>query len=418
MKTKNTIIHIIGGGISGLIAAKVLESHGYSPIIIEKEDRTGGRLKTNIVDGFQLDLGFQVLLSNYSGAKKYLDYNSLEIQQLKPGACIFKNGKKKIISDPLRDPSVLLNTVFSGIGSLKDKIKIIQLKSNLKKKSIDAIFKQKETTTAKYLSEFGFSEKIITDFFSPFFTGIFLETKLETSSRMFEFIFKMFGEGMALIPKGGIEEIAKQLTTKLQNTTFRLNTAVNEVKDKEIILSDKQILKTDYTIIATEASSLVSNLNHQDIHWKSCENLYFKTPKRQLKSPFIGLIQNRECLINNLFYYTSIEMKNRGEEELLSVTVVKDHQLSETQLIEKIESELKTECNIENVTFLKRYKIANALPDLQHVQYNLYPSESKLTDTIFLSGDIQLNGSLNAAILSGESAAMGVINAIDKRLIK
>jgi hypothetical protein len=68
--------------------------------------------------------------------------------------------------------------------------------------------------------------------------------------------------------------------------------------------------------------------------------------------------------------------------------------------------------------FLKRYKIAKALPDLQHIQYNLYPSESKLTDTIFLSGDIQLNGSLNAAILSGESAAMGVVNAIDKRLIE
>ena len=247
MKKKDKKIHIVGGGISGLIAAQVLEKHGYQSTIIEKEDRTGGRLKTNVIDGFQLDLGFQVLLSNYSGAKKYLDYNLLETQELKPGACIFKNGKKKTIGDPLRDPSVLLKTIFSGIGNLKDKIKIVQLKSKLKNKSIDAIFNEKEKTTAKYLSDFGFSDKIINEFFKPFFTGIFLETKLETSSRMFEFIFKMFGEGMALIPKGGIEEIAKQLTKKLQNTNFLFNTSVSEVKDKEIILSHGEIIKTDYT---------------------------------------------------------------------------------------------------------------------------------------------------------------------------
>lgn len=417
MKKQETKIHIIGGGISGLIAAQVLEKHGYQPTIIEKEDRTGGRLKTNVIDGFQLDLGFQVLLSNYSGAKKYLDYNLLETQELKPGACIFKNGKKKTIGDPLRDPSVILKTIFSGIGNLKDKIKIVQLKSKLKNKSIDAIFNEKETTTSKYLSDFGFSDKIINEFFKPFFTGIFLETKLETSSRMFEFIFKMFGEGMALIPKGGIEEIAKQLTKKIQSTNFLFNTSVSEVKDKEIILSDNQIIKTDYTIIASEASHLVSNLKNQDIEWKSCENLYFKAPKREIKKPFIGLIQNSECLINNIFYHTSIEMKNRGNDELLSVTVVKGHTLSDAELIEKIEAELKIECNIDKLTFLKMYKIPKAIPNLYNIQYGVFPSETKLTDTIFLAGDVQVNGSLNAAILTGESAAMGIIEAIDKSLI-
>ena len=417
MKKQETKIHIIGAGISGLIAAQVLEKHGYQPTIIEKEDRAGGRLKTNIIDGFQLDLGFQVLLSNYSGAKKYLDYNLLETQELKPGACIFKNGKKKTIGDPLRDPSVILKTIFSGIGNLKDKIKIVQLKSKLKNKSIDAIFNEKETTTGKYLSDFGFSDKIINEFFKPFFTGIFLETKLETSSRMFEFIFKMFGEGMALIPKGGIEEIAKQLTKKLQSTNFLFNTSVSEVKDKEIILSDGEIIKTDYTLIASEASHLISNLNNQDLDWKSCDNLYFKAPKREIKKPFIGLIQNSECLINNIFYHTSIEMKNRGNDELLSVTVVKDHNLDDKELIEKIETELKTECNIDRLTFLKMYKIPKALPHLNNLQYNVFPSESKLTDSVFLAGDVQANGSLNAAILTGESAAMGIIEAIDKSLI-
>ena len=73
------------------------------------------------------------------------------------------------------------------------------------KKSVQDIFTTKEQTTLSYLKEFGFSKQIISDFFLPFFTGIFLETELKTSSRMFEYVFKMFAEGMAYIPENGIE---------------------------------------------------------------------------------------------------------------------------------------------------------------------------------------------------------------------
>ena len=72
----------------------------------------------------------------------------------------------------------------------------------------------------RYLEKLGFSNGIITDFFKPFFSGIFLETELETSSRMFEFVYKMFGEGDATLPKAGIEAIPKQLLTNLKTTSF------------------------------------------------------------------------------------------------------------------------------------------------------------------------------------------------------
>ena len=98
---KNEIkIHIIGGGVSGLIAARVLEDHGYSPSVIEATDRVGGRLKTDVIDGYQLDHGFQVLLTAYPAAQKYLDYEALDLQRFLPGASIFKNGAQKIIGDP------------------------------------------------------------------------------------------------------------------------------------------------------------------------------------------------------------------------------------------------------------------------------------------------------------------------------
>lgn len=410
MKQKSPSIHIIGGGISGLIAARVLEEHGLSATIIEATDRLGGRVKTDVVDGYSLDHGFQVLLTAYPAAKKYLDFDALELQEFLPGSAIFKNGKQKIIGDPLRNLSLLLPTLFSGIGTVNDKLKILALNRRLKKKSIQNIFAEKEQTTRVYLENIGFSEAIITNFFTPFFSGIFLENKLETSSRMFEFVYKMFGEGNAALPKDGIQAIPKQLFEKLKSTTCVFNTKVKSVENGSIKLESGETLKSNFTIIATQASGLVSNLKNQATQWKSCDTLYFEVAKREIKKPLIGLIAAHNALINNIFYHTSLQTSATATKELLSVTVVDKQNLTNRQLVTEVQKELKELCNIDSCTFIKQYNIPMALPNLQDIQYEMLPSETRLTETIFLAGDTQLNGSLNAAMIAGERAALEVIN--------
>ena len=410
MKQKSPSIHIIGGGISGLIAARVLEEYGLSAKIIEATDRLGGRVKTDVVDGYSLDHGFQVLLTAYPAAKKYLDFDALALQEFLPGSAIFKNGKQKIIGDPLRNLSLLLPTLFSGIGTVNDKLKILALNRRLKKKSIQNIFAEKEQTTLAYLENIGFSETIITDFFIPFFSGIFLENKLETSSRMFEFVYKMFGEGNAALPKDGIQAIPKQLFEKLKSTTIIFNTKVKSVENGSIILESGETLKSNFTIIATQASGLVSNLKNQAMLWKSCDTLYFEVAKREIKKPLIGLIAMHNALINNIFYHTSLQTCATATKELLSVTVIDRQNLTNKQLVTEVQKELKELCNIDYCTFIKQYNIPMALPKLQDIQYEMLPSETRLTETIFLAGDTQLNGSLNAAMIAGERAALEVIN--------
>ena len=151
MEKQEYKIYIIGAGVSGLVAAQILEKEGYAPIIIESTDRVGGRVKTDIVDGYQLDHGFQVLLTSYPAAQKFLDYEGLELQNFLPGAAIFNDGKENQIGDPLRDFSLLLPTVFSSLIPLGDKIKILQLNIQLKSKSISDIFAEKEKSTLVYL---------------------------------------------------------------------------------------------------------------------------------------------------------------------------------------------------------------------------------------------------------------------------
>lgn len=418
MNREDYKIHIVGAGISGLIAAKTLEAQGYKPTIIEATDTVGGRVKTDIVNGYQLDHGFQVLLDAYPMAKAHLDYNKLELQKFLPGATIFSGGKQSTIGDPLRDLKLLFPSLTSGIGSFSDKLKILKLNTNLKKKSISQIFETEETSTLDYLKSKGFSDAIIQQFFRPFFSGIFLESDLKTSSRMFEFVYKMFSEGLALLPKSGIGAISNQLKGQLKQTEFLFNKKVKSVEDQSITLENGEIIETHFTIITSGASYLVSNLKNQDVKWKSCYNLYFEVEKRYIKKSIIGLIADEDALINNIFFHNSLETSQAGNKELLSVTVVKPHDLDEVGLRKRVEVELLEKCNIAVANHIKTYHIKQALPDLNNLQNEISPTETQLKPTIYLAGDYLLNGSLNAAMISGERAAQGLIMSLEDGLVE
>jgi len=231
---------------------------------------------------------------------------------------------------------------------------------------------------------------------------------------MFEFVYKMFGTGLAALPKSGIEAIPKQLRGQLKQTKFKFNTHVHSVKDDKIILENGQELKTHFTIVATAPEQMIFNLKSQKLPWKSCETFYFETEDRVINKPLIGLISNSESQINNIFYHTSLKTSNAVKKELLSVTVVKTNTTEPDNLQKEVEKELSEYCNINHVRFLKHYSIPHALPDLTNIQYDIAPTETKIKDTIFLAGDHLLNGSLNAAMLSGEKAALGLIKVLEE----
>ncbi len=411
--TKHRDIYIIGAGISGLIAALELEKNGYSPTILEASESVGGRVKTEVYDGFQLDHGFQVLLTSYPTAQKYLNYEDLELQKFLPGAVIFEKKSSSILGDGFRSFDLLFSTLATNKVTFGDKLKILKLNRILKNKTLDDIFSEEETSTYKYLKNFGFSSKAIRNFFTPFFSGIFLETTLSTSSRMFEFVYKMFGTGYAALPKAGIGAIPNQLKEQLKSTSFLFNTKVASVEKNLITLTNGKTLKSDLTIIATDSSKLLTSVTSSNFQqWKSCQTLYFETPKRTIDKPLIGLLANEFSLINNIFFTTSIANNNSSKKELLSVTIVRDHNLHETLLVKEVIKELKEICGIEVSKFVKMYDIPKALPKLDSLKYAPTKEAIKVSESVILAGDQLCNGSLNAAMLSGELAAQVAIETL------
>ena len=398
-------IYIIGAGISGLIAAYELEQNGLYPTIIEQSASIGGRVKTLYKNGYPLDLGFQVLLSSYPMAKKYLDYDKLDLCYLESGAMVYADHKSYLIGDPLRNWKHFIPTIVADIGSFGDKLRILKLNRLLKNKSLEDIFHTKEQTTQKYLVEFGFTPKIIERFFKPFFAGIFLEPDLKTSSRMFEFIYKMFGEGNATIPKLGIGTISKQLKNKLQKTNFMFNSTVEEITSSEIAINPGERLPHQGVIVTGNASTLLEE-KKQSIQWKGCMCFYFEVDQTNIPPKTIALVADSGKFMNNIYAYKD----EHSGKTILSVTTLKQSAKSDQEIIELVTEEVIAYTKAKEVKYIQHFRIKQALPSMQNLKMTAPAKETKAMDNVFLAGDYLLNGSLNAAMESGRLAAEALIN--------
>jgi monoamine oxidase len=103
---------IVGGGISGLCAARALQEHSLDWQLLESDDDFGGRIRTESIDGFRLDRGFQVLLTAYPEAQRVLKYDDLKLCRFDPGALIRTADGFTRLVDPTLQEAIQL-TLFA-----------------------------------------------------------------------------------------------------------------------------------------------------------------------------------------------------------------------------------------------------------------------------------------------------------------
>jgi phytoene dehydrogenase-like protein len=215
-------VAIVGAGLAGLRCALGLHRAGLSCTVLEASDGVGGRVRTDIVDGFRLDRGFQVFLTAYPEAREALDYGALRLRPFAPGALVRRSGSFERLGDPFRRPRDLWGTLRARVGTTGDKLRVLRLRRRLRGKSPGEILAAPQTTALAALEREGFSRRMIDGFFRPLFGGVFLDRSLETSSRMLEFVFAMFARGEAALPEAGMGAIPAQLASRLPAGTVRL----------------------------------------------------------------------------------------------------------------------------------------------------------------------------------------------------
>ncbi len=392
-------ILIIGAGPSGLACALECQRRGKSFLLLDKSNRVGGRVGSIKEDGFIFDLGFQVYNTAYEVTNSLLNKNNLVLNHFQPGAMIHDGNSFQIISDPMRDISQVFTTLFSNISTMGDKVKILKLKNLLRGYKIHKDNKT-DIETNQFLLDFGFSNRIIEMFFRPFFSGIFLEKKLKTSSKFFKYVFSTFNIGLASLPDNGMQSIPENLLNSIDKKRVLLKKKMIKIDyGKHIFFEDGSSLTANNLVLTGESSSLVNGLA---LDYNPVKTLYFSSKIEPQKGKYIHLFPCDD-IINNIAIPTSISPTYSDDgSHLFSVTII-GNKTSELELVNKVQSRLKKYYGGEkdDYQFLKYFKInKGTLVQLP----GHFKREKSSTNSIILSGEHQTNGSIEGAVLSGIEA--------------
>jgi len=189
---------------------------------------------------------------------------------------------------------------------------------------------------------------------------------------------------------------------------------VNRIEDHHVYLDSGEVIPTEQLIIATDPAPFFAKKSINSREWKSCYNLYFQSPESVLKNPIIGLLPGKETMVNN-FHYLEDVYENKIEENnsILSVTVVKNHELSAADMVSQVKTELETHCKIETGKLLKMFHIKKALPSVKDLKYKPTKDSLTLAPGVFCCGDYLANSSLNAAMTSGRMVANLVSSGVE-----
>jgi len=397
---------IVGGGLAGLTCARRLQARGRACRVLEATDAVGGRVRTDRVDGFRLDRGFQVLLTAYPAARRWLDYDGLALRTFTPGARVWFDGALHTVSDPNRDPAGLFATLQAPVGSLGDKMKIATLRAEARRGTLEDVFTAPETTALEALRTHGFSDVMIERFLRPWLGGIFLDSSLGASSRMLMFVMRMFAEGDAAVPDAGMQAIPEQLAAGLAPGTVRVNAPVAAVGNGTVTLQSGERLAADAVVVATDGAAAAQLLPAiASPAWRPVTCLYFAAPASPLAAPVLALNGTGQGLVNNVAVMSDAA---RGYapagQSLVSVSVLAQTGTDDATEAAQVQAELEGwfGSGVRAWRWLRTYRVHRALP----VRWPLeMAAPLAISPGVWAAGDFQASASIQGAMESGERVA-------------
>lgn len=399
---------VVGAGLAGLCCALHLQDAGLHVRVVDAARAVGGRLRTDAHQGFLLDRGFQVLLTAYPEARRVLDYEALELRPFRAGARIRTGGGFATLLDPARHPFRSLSTLFARVGTFADKRRVLRLRKQCCAGTLDDLFARKERTTLEALRALEFSDATIDGFFRPWLRGVFLEPDLSTSSRMLEFVVRMFAEGDTALPARGMQRVPEQLAARLQPDTLRLDARVARVDAEGVELTCGERLPAGAVIVAADGPAAARLLGHEAApasHGVTC--LYFAAEKDPVGEPLLLLDGEDEGPVNNLVVPSAVAPAYAPPgAALISASVLGAPDLPPHDLEMAVRRQMNGWFGAQVAAWrhLRTYRIDHALPAVAPAE-----REVRAAGGLYVCGDHREQPSIQGAMAAGRRCAQALL---------
>jgi protoporphyrinogen oxidase len=420
MSTPDVVV--VGAGLAGLAAARALQAAGKSFVVLESADAPGGRVRTDLVDGFRLDRGFQVLLTAYPEARRAFDYRALDLRSFAPGAVVYVEGIPRRVLDPWRKPAAALSALFSSVGTLGDKLRLAKFRADVcRGEDPYAPFGLPERSVAEMLRSRHFSPSMTERFFRPFFGGILLDPALESSAAMASFVFRMFAEGDGAVPRLGMGELPRALAAPLPPEAIRCGVRVTAVDDGRVSFVDAAGTKGDVrarAVIAAVPGADLVRTGKEARGYRDVVNVFFAGDG---PSPLPGRLlildgdRGRLGPAANLAFLSDISPDYAPPgKHLASFSLLGDDAtaMTDSDLYGAVRAQGAAWFGADAVkswTPLRVYRVRRALPRQRAPWYTTPDWPTRVRRGMYVAGDERDTASIDGALRSGRLAAEAAI---------
>ena len=400
---------VVGAGLAGLAAAHHLHRAGREVAILEAGDAVGGRVRTDEVDGYRLDRGFQVFNTAYPEAAAVLDYERLDLRRFVKGAEVRHQGRDHRLVDPRQQPRSAPATVASPLLPWRDKVAVAAFSAWCGYAPVDRLLRGTDTTAVEALRRAGLGEAAIERFVRPFLSGVLLDPELSTSGSYLRLVWRTFVRGQVAVPASGMQAIPDQLAAGLPVGAVRLGASVEALTDAGVAVAGGEEIRAPAVIVATDGSTacrLLPDLTPPA--WNGVTTLYHSVPARPGTEPLLRLDPEGGLIANSVVMSAAAPRYAPGARALVSTSVVGARR-DEPDLEGRVRTRLAelyggAEADFDPVAVYRVDRAQPASPPPLRLR-----SEVRVGPGRYVCGDWRDTSSIQGALVSGRRAAQAVL---------
>ena len=388
MASRSAEVLVVGAGLAGLSAAITLESAGVDVMVIEASDRAGGRIASDVINGFICDRGFQLINAKYPALQELDVIKEIDFIPAPRVIEVAIRDRRHPIGDPRQLPWTALNRVT---GTIPEKLALLRFIVG-KAKAGQSIGEALRNTGTCY-------DRVL----RPFLQGVFLTDPDNVDAIYGHSIIKSFVNGNPGVPRNGVGELPKALAKRVSNIAY--NTRVDRI-DLTSVHTNNGTYTADKIVIATDATTATQLLGLTEVpRMAGCITWYHAVSQNPSGNGRLVVDGQRRGPIINTVVMSDISANYAPSGQ---------HLVSTTTELNVTESDVRRHLAVvwgtgtHDWQFIAKYEIPAALP-IHNVGRALSQS-MKINEHHFVAGDHRSIPSQQGALFSGRLVAQLLLN--------
>ncbi|MFJ4693015.1 NAD(P)/FAD-dependent oxidoreductase [Streptomyces sp. NPDC088766] len=401
-----TDVLVVGAGLAGLACAGDLLAAGVAVRVVEAGDEVGGRMRSDRVEDFVVDRGFQVFNTSYPQVRRRLVLKDLRLRPFTPGVLIHSPSGRLRFSDPTRRPRTLPDLLPGRLAGPRDLAALGLLSARDMLAPPRRLKRLADTTTRTALADAGISDAFVERFFRPFLSGVFLEDELETSARVFHLVWRSMLRGTLCLPAEGIGAVPRALAAALPRGTVHLETPVERLTDDGALTAGGREIAARAVVVATGPGPVRDLLPEVGLpDYRVVTTYYHAAPRSPLGEPTL-LVDTRRRFLNTCVLSDVVPAYAPPGHALVATSVLgRDREGGEHAVRAALGEAYGT--GTDGWDLLTVRTIEDALPAMAPPRP--LTRTTRVAPGRYVCGDHRATGSVQGALASGARAAREVL---------